>query len=207
LRAGGSQTCIDMNLRRGAPWSIVALVVAVHSVFFVLFFRPLIAIDRGAGVEYSMVLRMVQRTPIPMLVGVPQDAGTDPRLQRMEESPNLLPTSVAKEAPVRESFLLGAQHFFPRDLVDQPAHPALDWHVRAETIPADVLSTIVFTAWVDENGSMTQWKIEEQTPPGDWASSLMAKLAETPMQSAILNGQPVASVATFEIGFDTRLFR
>lgn len=154
-----------------------------------------------------MVLRMEQRPPIPMLAGVPQDASTDPRLQRMEESPDLLPASVAKEAPLPESFLLGRQHYFPRALVDQPAHPALDWHVQAVTIPADVLSTIVFTAWVDDNGAMTHWKIEKQTPPGDWASKLMTHLAETPMQSAIMNGRPVASVATFEIGFDTRLFR
>lgn len=196
-----------MNLRRGTPWSIVALVVAVHLVFFVLFSRPLVANDRGAGAAYSMVIRMVQRTPLPMLAGAPQDAGTDPQLQRTEESPDLLPAPVAKEPPAPEGFLLGGQHYFPRDLVDQPAHPALDWHVRAETIPADVLSTIVFTAWVDDNGAMTNWKIEEQTPPGDWASKLMTHLAETPMQSATLNGQPVASVATFEIGFDTRLFR
>jgi hypothetical protein len=196
-----------MNLRRGTPWSIVALVVAVHSVFFVHFFRPLIANDRGAGAAYSMVLRMVQRPPIPVLAGAPQDAGTDPRLQQTGEYPDSLPASVAKELQAPEDFLLGGQHYFPRDLVDRPAHPALDWHVRAETIPADVLSTIVFTAWVDDNGAMTHWKIEEQTPPGDWASKLMTHLAETPMQSAILNGQLVASVATFEIGFDTRLLR
>jgi len=208
LRAGGSKPFIEMTLRRVKPWSIVALVVAVHSVFYVHFSGPLVAPDQGAAAEYSgMVLRLVQRPPIPILVDAQQDAETDSPLRQMGENPDLLPAAVANEAPTTESFFGGGRHYLPRDLVDKPAHPSLDWKLRAEDIPVDVLSTIIFTAWVDDNGALNHWKIEDQTPPGDWAFVLMTQLAETHMQSAILNGRPVASIGTFEIGFDTRLLR
>ncbi|WNO03420.1 hypothetical protein [Rhodoferax mekongensis] len=148
----------------------------------------------------------IQRTTIRFLT---QSTTTIPEFKNFglfEGSPSVYSENIQIQTPSSRNLLprIGDEyelHFFSLIEVDTPATPVGEWVIDWTSWPSSESQTISFTLWIDEKGKIVEWKLLGTTSNLSQIEKAMAVIIETPMNPAFLNGLPVPSVQTIELGF------
>lgn len=99
---------------------------------------------------------------------------------------------------------VSSSRFYAIEEVDQPALPALDWHLPAATIALMRLRYLIVKVWIAEDGDILQVDLISSRPQAspDQRNSIVASLMQTKMMPASINGQSVASQRTLEMALE-----
>ncbi|CAM8654584.1 hypothetical protein MCEMIEM13_01265 [Comamonadaceae bacterium] len=92
-------------------------------------------------------------------------------------------------------------HFYARSEVSVPALPVGEWAIVWSLWPSDKARTIRFKLWVSDHGKIVKWELLEQPEDFQLIKGVLSTIGDTPMNPAILNGSPVASVQNIELEF------
>jgi hypothetical protein len=93
-----------------------------------------------------------------------------------------------------------AERFYRSDEVDQPATPDSDWNLDAVALDSSGINRLVFEIFVDGTGRVVGCTIlEPRSLNADTRRILSERLSATTLQSAMRQGQAVASVRRIEM--------
>ena len=99
---------------------------------------------------------------------------------------------------------VSSSKFYAIEEVEQPALPALDWHLPTATIALMRLRYLIVKVWIAEDGDILQVDLISSRPQAspDQRNSIVASLMQTKMMPASINGQYVASQRTLEMALE-----
>ncbi|MEN0064815.1 MAG: energy transducer TonB [Myxococcota bacterium] len=104
------------------------------------------------------------------------------------------------QGPPANLVLASAAHRFPEAFDNLPSRPPEPIHTEHPVFPAEaaqqaIEGTVVAKLWIDANGKVSKVEIVSATPPGVFEEAARAAFMKSTFSPAILNGEPVGSVA------------
>lgn len=89
--------------------------------------------------------------------------------------------------------------YLPIDAVDQPAAPRDDWFIDTDVLPRGYTLRLVLQLWISAGGNIDRWEFYGEPDNEVLARKALARLAQTPIQPALLNQVAVPSFRRLEM--------
>lgn len=123
-------------------------------------------------------------------------------------SPKKITNSLTTASPTISEKSLLAENWSPHkryrstNELDTRAVPITDWNIDISQAPDEISFVLVFTVWISETGSIDLIEYPNSDDEAPWLNAVRAHLANTEMQPATLEGQPVPSTMIVEISVE-----